>query len=108
MGAGVPDFNVVNVGKLCECFSEGEEVSIEALGAKRIMDLSGWKRDLPLKVLGDGDIDTKLVVKAGAFSKTAKEKIEAAGGEAIVLPGRKKWTRKEHEEKLKASPGSQN
>ncbi|HDH96695.1 MAG TPA: hypothetical protein ENF73_03100, partial [Proteobacteria bacterium] len=42
------------------------------------------RKRLPLKVLGDGEIDKPLVVVADKFSKSAKEKIEAAGGRAIV------------------------
>lgn len=38
-----------------------------------------------VKILGNGDITTKLTVKANAFSKTAIEKIEAAGGKAEVI-----------------------
>ena len=101
MGAGQPDYNVINVGLLSDRFAEGDEVTIEALAEKRILDLSGRKRSLPLKVLGDGDLDKKLTVKAVAFSKSAAEKIAAAGGEAVTIPGRKKWTRAEHEQKVK-------
>jgi large subunit ribosomal protein L15 len=96
MGAGQKDYNVVNVGLLSECFEAGEEVTLEILHEKRVLDVSGKKRKLPLKVLGDGDLDKKLVVKAGAFSKTASEKIAAAGGEVVELPGRNKWTREGH------------
>lgn len=41
-----------------------------------------------LKVLGDGEIKNAIIVKAHAFSATAKAKIEKAGGQAIVLEGR--------------------
>ena len=44
------------------------------------------RRDrLPLKVLGHGEVDAKLFVLADAFSKSAREKIEAAGGTAQVI-----------------------
>lgn len=102
MGAGQKDFNVINVGVLSANFSEGEEVTLDVLAEKRVLDVSGRKKSLPLKVLGDGDIDKKLVVKAGAFSKSAEEKIAAAGGEVVVLPGKKKWTRAEYEAAKKA------
>ncbi len=102
MGAGQKDFNVVNVGVLSECFAEGEEVTLEVLAERRVLDVSGRKKALPLKVLGDGELDKKLTVKAVAFSQSAQEKIAAAGGEVVELPGRKKWTRKEHEAKVKA------
>ena len=40
-----------------------------------------------LKILGDGELTKKLKISAHRFSASAKEKIEKAGGEAIVLPG---------------------
>jgi len=43
------------------------------------------------QVLGEGEISTKLHIKARAFSESAKEKLEAAGCSLTVLPGRKKW-----------------
>jgi large subunit ribosomal protein L15 len=43
------------------------------------------KRDRLIKVLGDGDIDRALTVRAHAFSAAAKNKIEAAGGVAEVI-----------------------
>ncbi len=39
----------------------------------------------PVKILGTGEIKTSLEVSAHAFSKSAREKIEAAGGKAIIL-----------------------
>ena len=38
-----------------------------------------------LKILGNGELTKKLTVKANAFSETAKQKIEAAGGKAEVI-----------------------
>jgi large subunit ribosomal protein L15 len=43
------------------------------------------KKDVPVKILGDGDLKIKLNVTAHAFSKSAISKIEAAGGKTIVL-----------------------
>merc|ERR1712003_617587 len=106
MGAGQKDYNVINVGLLSECFEAGEEVTLEILAEKRVLDISGKKRALPLKVLGDGDIDKKLVVKAVAFSKSASEKIAAAGGEVVQLPGRNKWTREGHNQAKAAAEAS--
>ncbi len=40
-----------------------------------------------LKILGDGELTKKLKISAHRFSKSALEKIEQAGGEAVVLPG---------------------
>jgi len=43
------------------------------------------KKDKPVKILGDGELKSKLQISAHAFSKSAKTKIEAAGGTATVL-----------------------
>ncbi len=75
---------VVNVGQIDEAFSAGEEVSLEALAEK---NLARGRFDV-LKVLGDGEIKTKLKVAAHRFSKSAQEKIEKAGGECVVVPGK--------------------
>jgi large subunit ribosomal protein L15 len=43
------------------------------------------KKNVPVKILGNGDIKVKLEVTAHAFSKSAVAKIEAAGGKATIL-----------------------
>ena len=43
------------------------------------------KKNVPVKILGDGDLKVKLEVTAHAFSKSALSKIEAAGGKATIL-----------------------
>ena len=75
---------VVNVGQIEEAFSTGEEVTLEALSAKNI---ARGRFDV-LKVLGDGELTKKLKVSAHRFSKSAQEKIEKAGGECVVVPGK--------------------
>ena len=75
----------VNVSDLEANFEAGEEVTMESLRAK---DLAKYRYDI-LKILGDGEISKSLKVSAHRFSQSAKEKIEKAGGEAIVLPGKK-------------------
>ncbi len=75
---------VVNIGQIDESFAAGEEVSLEALAVK---NLARGRFDL-LKVLGDGELKKKLKVSAHRFSKSAQEKIEKAGGECVVLPGK--------------------
>lgn len=75
---------VVNVADLEANFDAGEEVTMDSLRAK---DLAKFRYDI-LKILGDGEIKKSLKVSAHRFSKSAKEKIEKAGGEVIVLPGK--------------------
>jgi len=76
---------IVNVGDLERCFQPGEEVTPETLHAK---DLCRGQFDA-LKVLGNGALTKPLKVSAHRFSRSAREKIQQAGGEAVVLPGKK-------------------
>jgi large subunit ribosomal protein L15 len=75
---------VVNLGTLEKHFQNGDEVNAEALKAKRIVRGS---YDL-LKVLANGELTKNLKVSAHRFSGAAREKIEKAGGQALVLPGK--------------------
>lgn len=74
------DYTVINVSKLNDLAS-GTEVSMDSLLAVGLLT----SNDGPLKVLGDGDLGTKLNVKAAAFTASAKEKIEAAGGTCEIV-----------------------
>ena len=76
------EFYLVNVGKLGG-FEAGTEVTPEALVAAGII------RDLekPVKLLGEGEVSRALTVRAHACSKSAREKIEAAGGKLQTLEG---------------------
>jgi large subunit ribosomal protein L15 len=82
------EWAIVNVGDL-DKLDAGTTVDIAALKAKRIVT-GTWDG---LRVLGDGELTKKLTVKAEHFSGSAKQKIEAAGGTAEVLPGPKKPVR---------------
>jgi large subunit ribosomal protein L15 len=70
----------VNVSDLDARFDAGAEVTPDSLKAAGL----ATRRD-PVKILGKGDISTKLTVRAHAFSATAKEKIEGAGGTCEVI-----------------------
>jgi large subunit ribosomal protein L15 len=76
---------VVNVGDLDEAFESGDEVTPETLAAKT--NLAKMRHD-ELKILGNGELKKKLKISAHRFSESAKEKIEKAGGQVIVLPGK--------------------
>uniref|UniRef100_A0A803MTZ0 Large ribosomal subunit protein uL15/eL18 domain-containing protein n=2 Tax=Chenopodium quinoa TaxID=63459 RepID=A0A803MTZ0_CHEQI len=94
MRAGLPKYVPVNLRDIeVAGFKEGEEVSIKSLKEKGIINPSGRERRLPLKILGEGELSTKLQIKARAFSGQAKEKLEAAGCSITVLPGRKKYVK---------------
>lgn len=56
-------------------------------------DVYAYSDAMSCQVLGDGDLKLKLTIKAAKFSGSAKEKIEAAGGEAVEVPQKEKWTR---------------
>ncbi|MDO4240045.1 50S ribosomal protein L15 [Micrococcus sp.] len=69
------EYQVVNLDKLSAQFPEGGEVSVDALVAKGLV-----RKGQPVKVLGTGEITSAVQVRAHAFSASAVEKIQAAGG----------------------------
>ena len=71
----------VNVSALDAKFADGETVTVQALLEKGILS----KCQYGVKILGNGSISKKLTVQASAFSASAKEKIEAAGGKVEVV-----------------------
>lgn len=72
----------VNLNRLAEFDFEGIEVTPEVMAAIGLIR----KPTDPVVILGDGEIDQPLVIKAHRVSGTAKEKIEAAGGTVEVIP----------------------
>ena len=74
------EFQVVNLDRLSALYPDGGDVTVDDLIAK------GAVRDgHPVKVLGTGEITSAVQVTAHAFSASAKDKIEAAGGSATAL-----------------------
>ena len=74
------EYAIVNVSDLNQ-FTEGTVVDAELLIAAGLIK----KACDGVKVLGDGELTTKLTVKAAKFTKSAAEKIEKAGGKAEVM-----------------------
>jgi len=72
---------ITNVGDISRVFKKGEVVDAQTCEAKGLV--RGSKG--PLKILGDGEIKIALTVKANSFSKSAIEKIKAAGGATEVV-----------------------
>ena len=70
----------INVSAL-EKFEDGAVINAETLLAEGVLS----KCEYGVKILGNGSISKKLTVQASAFSASAKEKIEAAGGTAEVI-----------------------
>src|SRR3954449_8575355 len=73
----------VNLRDLEQRFDDGAEVTPDSLAAGGLATRKG----VPVKILGQGDISKKLTVHAHGFSKSAREKIESAGGTCQVLDG---------------------
>lgn len=74
------EYQVVSLGSLARVFKNQSEVSLEALRVHGLV-----KGRAPVKVLGDGTLDKALKVQAHAFSKSATEKIQKAGGTAELV-----------------------
>jgi len=74
------EYTIINVGDLAD-LAPNTEVSLGSLLAAGI----ATQNDGPLKILGDGELSVALKVTAAAFTASAKEKIEAAGGSATTL-----------------------
>ena len=70
------EYQVVNVAKLAELYPQGGDVTVEDLVAKGAV-----RKNQPVKVLGDGDLQVKLTVQVDKVSGSAEQKIVAAGGE---------------------------
>lgn len=71
------EYQVVNVADLAKKFADGSDITAADIAAAGLV-----RANQPVKVLGSGEINVKLNVTADKFSKSAVEKIEAAGGSA--------------------------
>ena len=75
------EYRIINVRDLDVEFADGDEVTPEELLNRGLIK----KAKMPLKILGDGELTKSLSVVAHAYSSSAREKIEAAGGEAVEV-----------------------
>ena len=71
----------VNIADLESRFDAGTEVTIELMKTSGL----GSRKDVPVKVLAKGELSKALTVHAHAFSATARERIEAAGGSCKIV-----------------------
>jgi large subunit ribosomal protein L15 len=71
----------VNLRDLDARFGDGDSVTPHTLAARGL----ALRKGVPVKILGQGEITKKLAVTAHAFSKSAREKIEAAGGSCTLV-----------------------
>ncbi|MEM8711909.1 MAG: 50S ribosomal protein L15 [Planctomycetota bacterium] len=74
------DYTILNVGDL-SAFEDGATVDLQGILDRGLAS----KTSNLLKLLGNGDLSVKLTVRAQKFSKTAREKIEKAGGTCVEL-----------------------
>jgi large subunit ribosomal protein L15 len=100
-------YAVVNLRELEAAFENGANIEPKDLQAKRLVrglgpGGEGGKMD-GVRILGTGELTKKLFIKAHGFSASAKEKIEAKGGKAILIPPPKKPVRN----KMKPRPPKQ-
>jgi large subunit ribosomal protein L15 len=84
------EYEVVNVGAISAAIDAGkletQKGAPVTVNADTLKQAGLVRRDrLPLKILGEGEVGTKLFVLADAFTRSAREKIEAAGGTAQVI-----------------------
>src|SRR5690242_10674731 len=71
----------VNLRDLEARFDSGAEVTLEGLKAKGL----ATRKDIPVKILGRGELTKPLTVHAHGFSQTARKRIEAAGGSCQLI-----------------------
>jgi len=78
------EFNTINVGDIQKLIDAGK---IKETNLNPEFFFTGFlkKKNWPIKILGNGDLKTKLEISANAFSKSAIEKIESLGGKAIKV-----------------------
>ena len=74
------EFQVVNLDRIGALFPDGGDVGVDELVAKGAV-----RKGQRVKVLGQGEIDVAVQVSAQAFSASAKQKIEAAGGSTTIV-----------------------
>lgn len=77
---GRQEFAVVNVARLSQVFDPGAEVTPEVLHRRGLV-----RKGMPVKILGNGELDRPLSVRAHAVSGSARAKIEQAGGSVQIL-----------------------
>ena len=87
-------FSEINVGDLEKAGLSGEVTAADLKKGKVISDVQSG-----LRVLGVGEIKTALTIHATHFSKSAKAKIEAAGGKTVIVPVQDKAAGKKVEKK---------
>jgi large subunit ribosomal protein L15 len=81
-GAFKKDFAIVNLSSLEACYPPGAVIDEEALRARGLVK---GRHDDGVKILGDGELTKAFTVRAEKFSESAVAKINAAGGQVVVV-----------------------
>jgi len=74
------EYEIVNLRSLEENFNDNDEVDPSTLRERGLV-----RKDLPIKILGNGEITKKLKIKADSFSKNARERVLKAGGSVEII-----------------------
>src|SRR6478735_7586634 len=74
------EYQIVNLDRIGELFPDGGSITVDELVAKGAV-----RKGQRVKVLGQGEIEVAVQVSAQAFSASAKQKIEAAGGSTTIV-----------------------
>jgi large subunit ribosomal protein L15 len=79
------EFQIVNV-KQIEALVERGRITDGKVSPESLYSIGAVsKRNVPVKILGEGEVKSRLEVSAHAFAKSAVQKIESAGGKAILI-----------------------
>lgn len=78
-------FDPVNLARLIDLMEDGRFKAGATLTPEKLHELGVGGKNGRIKVLGNGELSAALHIHAQAFSKSAREKIEAAGGSATVV-----------------------
>jgi large subunit ribosomal protein L15 len=99
------EYAILNVSDL-DAFEAGSQVHPEVMAARGLITNAESKG--LVKVLGDGEIDRALTVRAHKFSASAREKIEAAGGSVEIIPVKtyEKTKRRKDDQAKTPAPGA--
>ncbi len=76
------EYQPLNLGTLVSFFADNAEITVDDIYAAGLA-----AKDMPVKILADGEISKALKISAHKFSKQAIEKISAAGGQAVAMEG---------------------
>ena len=79
------EYSIANVSRIERLIGEGKIDASEPVTPAALEDAGAIRSAERVKILGDGEIDAAVDLSAHAFSASAKEKIEAAGGSVSVL-----------------------